>query len=189
VDANVVQQNQWFLEQKGLLVASTIRGLGRPTEKLIEIYESQQSAQTRSEWVFPPKTQYDAFKTISTILRSAKGDILLVDNFLGEEVLDMLAALPAKPAVKILTHKPTQDFRVAVSKFLNQYGGSIEVRLHGAQIHDRAIVIDDTDFYALGASIKDFGKGLSLINKLEDSTAIATLRSTLAAIWNSASVL
>jgi hypothetical protein len=189
VDSGVVQRNQWFLERKGLLLESNIPGLGRPTEKLIEFYESQQSAQTTGEWVFAPKTQYDAFKTIREILRSAKKDILLVDNFLGDEVLDMLAALPTKPAVRILTHKPPLDFKVAISKYLSQYGGSIEVKRHGAQIHDRAIVIDDTDFYALGASIKDFGKGLSLINKLEDSAAITTLRSTLSAIWNSASVL
>jgi hypothetical protein len=112
-----------------------------------------------------------------------------VDNFLGSDILDMIAAISTKPTVKILTHKPTADFRVAVSKFLSQYGGSIEVRLHGALIYDRAIVVDDRDFYALGASIKDFGKSLSLINKLEDSAAITTLRSTLAAIWGSASVL
>jgi hypothetical protein len=189
VDSGVIQQNQWFLERKGLLLESNIPGLGRPTEKLIEIYESQQSTQTTTEWVFPPKTQYDAFKTIKTILRSAKRDILLVDNFLGDDALDMLAALPTKPAVRILTHKPTPDFKVALSKFLSQYGGSIEVRLHSAQIHDRAIVVDDQDFYALGASIKDFGKGLSLINKLEDPAAISTLRSSLSAIWNSASKL
>ena len=189
VDSGVVQRNQWFLERKGLLLESKIPGLGRPTEKLVELYESQQSAQTTGEWVFPPKTQYDAFKTIRNILQPAKKDILFVDNYVGSDILDMLAALPTKPAVRILTHKPAPDFKVALAKFLSQYGGSIEVRLHGAQIHDRAVVIDDTDFYALGASIKDFGKGLSLINKLQDSTAIATLRSTLTAIWNSAAGL
>jgi hypothetical protein len=136
---------------------------------------------------FLAQTQYDAFGTITKIFQSAKRDILVVDNFLGCEILDMLAAVDTRPSVRILTHKPTTDFKVAVSKFLGQYGGALEVRRHGAQIHDRAIVTDDSNFYALGASIKDLGKNLSLMNRIETPAVIAKLRSDLATIWHSAS--
>ncbi|MGA8220731.1 MAG: hypothetical protein WB780_03690 [Candidatus Acidiferrales bacterium] len=189
VAAGVIQQNQWFLERKGMLVESKVAGLGRPTEKLIEVCESSQVTQATSELVFPPKSQYTAFKAITNIFQSAKKEILIVDNYLDADILDMLAALPSKPAVRILTHKPNANFKVAVTRFVSQYGGSIDVRLHAAQIHDRAIVIDDMEFYALGGSIKDLGKNLSLMNKLADPSAIGTLRATLAGIWGSASVL
>jgi hypothetical protein len=189
VDETAIRQNQWFLEQEGLLEVSAIPGMGRPTQKLIKLFESRQSIQTSREWVFPPKTPYEAFKAITIILQSAQKEIFIADNYVNSEVLDMLAAIPARPAIKILTHKPSADFKVAVSKFVSQYGGSIEVRLHGAQIHDRAIVVDDKDFYALGGSIKDLGRSLALMNKLEDPSAIAKLRSVLSAIWVSAPVL
>ena len=98
----------------------------------------------------------------------------------------MLAALPTRPTLKLLTYKRPADFKVAVKRFQSQYQGPIEVRFHQKEVHDRAIVIDDTHFYALGASIKDIGERLSLLNRLEDSANIAKLRNELQAIWTSA---
>lgn len=57
---------------------------------------------------------------------------------------------------------------------------------HNAEIHDRAIVIDDLGFYALGASIKDMGMKLSVVNRLEDAESTSRLRAELNRIWASA---
>jgi hypothetical protein len=56
-------------------------------------------------------------------------------------------------------------------------------------VHDRAIIIDDTNFYALGASIKDAGTQLFFINKIEDPANITRLRSEFQMIWASAQPL
>lgn len=189
VDELTVRKNQWLLEQKGLLEKSNLPGNGSPTAKLIELYESHRSAQLPNESVFPAGTQYEAFKAVTAILQSAKTEILIADNYLNDEVLDMLAAVPIRPPIRMLTHKPRADFKVAVQRFTSQYGGSVEVRLHNAQIHDRAIVLDGTHFYALGGSIKDLGKTLSLLNRLEDVAAITKLRTVLQGIWTAATPL
>jgi hypothetical protein len=55
VDAAAVRKNQWFLEEKGLLVPSQFPGTGLPTTHLIEMFESQGTAQAPNEWVFSPK--------------------------------------------------------------------------------------------------------------------------------------
>jgi len=189
VGDGVVGRNQWLLEEDGLLERSKIPGLGRPTARLVKTYESTQSTELPNERVFPPGTQYEAFKLITGILRSAKREILIADNYLNEDVLDMLAAVPSHPAVKLLTHKPRPDFRVASQRFKVQYRDALEVKVHSAEIHDRAVVVDDDQFYALGASIKDMGGKLSLLNKLQDPASINKLRSTLQTIWSSSSPL
>jgi hypothetical protein len=94
-----------------------------------------------------------------------------------------------KPAVRLLTFNPSADFKVAVAAFKKQHGLSVEVRLHQREVHDRAIVVDDRDFFALGASIKDLGDKLSLLNKLEDPANITRLRAEFQTVWASATPL
>jgi len=184
-----IRRNQWVLEEEGLLEQSKIPGNGRPRVTLVKMYESRHSTPLRNEQVFPKGTQFEAFKAVTNILRTATRDLLVVDNYLGGSILDMIEAIPSKPAVRLLTFKPSSDFKVAVAAFKKQYSQSIEVRLHQKEVHDRAIVVDDRDFFALGASIKDLGDKLSLLNKVEDPANIARLRAEFHTIWASASPL
>jgi len=70
---------------------------------LIELYESTLSVHLPQEGVYPAGTQYEAFKEVKRILSSATKDILIVDNYLDESVLDILQALPSRPIVELLT--------------------------------------------------------------------------------------
>jgi len=184
-----IRRNQWVLEQDGFLELSKIPGLGRPKVQLVKIYESRQSTVIRNEQVFPKGTQFEAFKAVTNILRTATKEILVVDNYLGSSLLEIIEAIPSKPAVRLLTFKPSADFKVAVAAFKKQYGQSVDVKLHQKEVHDRAIVVDDREFFALGASIKDLGDKLSLLNKVEDPANIARLRAEFHTIWVSATLL
>jgi hypothetical protein len=189
VTAADIRRNQWVLQEEGLLEQSTIPGLGRPKLALVKLYESRQSTVLGAERVFPKGTQYDAFKAITNIMRTASSQIFVVDNYLSSSVLEMIEAIPSKPAVRLLTFKPSSDFKIAVATFRKQYGQTVEVRLHQKEVHDRAIVIDDSHFFALGASIRDLGDKLSVLNKIEDPGNIARLRSEFQTIWASAQIL
>jgi len=175
-------QNQKMLDK-------VMDGSGRPTETLLTAYEARQSTPIGSERYFAKNTQYDAYKIVSAIFRAARDDIFITDNYLDDSVLDMLMSAPSQPSVKLLTFKPSADFKIAVKRFRSQYKKAVEVRLHQREIHDRAIVVDDKDFYTFGASIKDLGRQLSVLNKLEDSTNVAKLRAELQTIWASAQPL
>jgi hypothetical protein len=183
VTAEDIRRNVWLLEEDGLLAKSKISGIGLPTATLVKMYEAKQSTVLGNERVFPKGTQYEAFKEIKNILRSATKEIFIVDNYVDDTVLDILAALPVQPSLKLLTSNVPKDFSVAVKKFSSQYRRPVEVRLHQREIHDRALVIDDMYFYALGASIKDAGSQLFFINRVEDPTNISRLRTELRNIW------
>jgi hypothetical protein len=184
-----IRRNKWVLEEEGLLERSPFPGSGRLTGQLVKMYEARQRTVIRNEQVFPKGTQYEAFKAVANILQTATKEIFVVDNYLASSLLDMIAAIPSMPAIKLLTFKASADFKVAVTAFKKQYGSPVEVRLHQKEVHDRAIVIDDRDFFALGASIKDLGDKLSLLNKIEDATNIIRLRTEFQTIWGSATPL
>jgi hypothetical protein len=183
VKAEDVRRGVWLLRERGLLDEKRFPGVSLPTAKLVEIYEAKQSTTLPSETVFPKGTQYEAFKKVSAILRSATREIVIADNYMNDEVLDMLLAIPSQPNIRLLTFKPAPDFKVAVKRFQAQYQRVVEARTHSAEIHDRAIVVDDTQFYALGGSIKDMGTKLTFLNKVEDATNISKLRAELDRIW------
>ena len=189
VGSQDIKRNQWVLEQEGLLEQSMIPGIGKPTFQLVKMYESREKTVIRGEQIFPRGTQFEAFKSVTNILRTATKEILVVDSYLESSLLEMIEAIPSKPTARLLTFKPSPDFKAAVTAFKKQYGQSIEVRLHQREVHDRAIIVDDRDFYALGASIKGLGDKLSLLNKMEDPASIVRLRAEFKAIWASANPL
>src|ERR1700719_3297468 len=104
-------------------------------------------------------------------------------------LLEMIEAIPSKPAARLLTFKPSADFKAALTALKKQYSQSVEVRLRQREVHDRAIVVDDKDFFALGASIKDLGDKLLLLNKVQDPANVARLRAEFRTIWTSANPL
>ena len=183
-----IRRNVFRLHNQEML-DKVMERIGRATEKLITAYESKQGTSIGSELLFAKDTQYEAYKVVSTIFKSAHNDIFVTDNYLDATILDMLASTPCQPSVRLLTFKPSADFRLAVKKFQSQYNRTVEVRLHQKEIHDRAIIVDDKEFYAFGASIKDLGRQLSLVNKLEDPANITKLRTELQTIWASAQLL
>jgi len=186
VSSEDVKRNMRLLGEQGLLEKTNVPGLGRPTAKLVEIYEAKQSTTLPNERLFPKGTQYEAFKKVTAILRLANREIFIADNYLNDEVLDMLLAVPTQPKLRLLTFRPAADFKVAVKRFQSQYQRAVEAKTHNAEIHDRAIVVDDTHFYALGGSVKDMGAKLTFLNKVEDATNMNKLRTELERIWASA---
>lgn len=138
--------------------------------------------------VLPPGSQYDAYKQLSHMLESANSSIAIVDNYVDRTVLDMLQACKENVPARVLTRPVKPDFELALKKFKAQFKRTIEVRV-SREVHDRYVVVDDEDFYWVGASLKDAGDKLSLLVKLEEPSAIATLRNKIEEIWNRASPL
>jgi hypothetical protein len=189
IDHQDVKRGIWYLNGEHLVDKVNVGGHARATIKLVKAYESAKSTSLPHEIVFPAGTQFEAFRKITSILQSANTEIFIADNYVNSDVLEMLAAVSSKPSIKLLTFKPSVDFKLALQKFRSQFGLAVEARVHNAEIHDRAIAIDDVQFYALGASIKGAGAKLSLINKLEDVSVIGKLRAELQRIWAAATLI
>ncbi len=145
-----------------------------------------------SEQFFPPGTTYDAYVAIREILEKAATSAMIVDAYLGSTIFATLSAInPTKLTLQLLTTEKNlkPDFRVEATNFQHQYTGvRLEVRT-ATDFHDRFIVIDDAEYYHVGASIKDAGKRAFMISRLQDPPIINLFKRHLDQVWQSATVL
>ena len=116
------------------------------------------------EGVFFNGQIFDAYAFASDLIKSAKKRIILIDNYLDESVLLMLAKREPTVTAKLITHHISNQLHLDIEQHNRQYP-SIEVE-EKTGIHDRFLIVDDT-IYHLGASLKDLGKKLFAFSKME----------------------
>lgn len=109
-----------------------------------------------TQGVFFEGEVFDAYVLISRIICSAKKSIVLIDNYVDESVLVHLSKRKDKVAVTLLTKTLSKQLQLDVQKANAQYP-PIQVKLF-TQSHDRFLILDQTEIYHLGASLKDLGK-------------------------------
>jgi hypothetical protein len=140
-----------------------------------------------SERFFPLGTQFDAYQTIKSIFSRAQNSLYIVDGYVGGVLFRTLGSIQIVPHMRIITStRVTQDFYHEAHLFRTQYNSvSLEIR-SANDFHDRFVVIDQKEYYHIGASIKDAGKNAFMISKLEDQPVIALLNQHIDVTWNRA---
>ena len=125
------------------------------------------SATPPSENVFLDGEFYDAFALVQKLIKSAKKSIILIDNYVDESVLTRMSEKLEGVSVSIYTKSVTKAMELAAEKFNSQYGGLKLKRF--ADCHDRFLILDDSEMYLFGASLKDLGKKMFAFTKLDSS--------------------
>jgi hypothetical protein len=108
---------------------------------------------------------FDAWQFVSNLVRSAQKSILLIDNYLDDSVLLLFSKRKKSVAVTILTKSISKSLENDVKKFNEQYPSLIVKQFEAT--HDRFLIIDETDLYHFGASLKDLGKKWFAFSKME----------------------
>ena len=115
------------------------------------------------EGVFFDGQIFDAYVFAADLIKSATKSVILIDNYINESVLLMLAKRNDSVSAKIVTQHLSNQIRLDLSRHNSQYPPiGIEER---QGIHDRFLILDET-VYHLGASLKDLGKKLFAFSKL-----------------------
>ena len=116
------------------------------------------------EGVFYNGQIFDAYVFATDLIKSAKKSITLIDNYIDESVLLMLAKRNAGVTAKIITRSISDTLKLDLEKHNKQYS---PVEIHESdRYHDRFLILDE-DIYHLGASLKDLGKKLFAFSKME----------------------
>jgi len=116
------------------------------------------------EGVFYNGQIFDAYVFVSDLIKSAKESIVLIDNYIDESVLMMLAKRDSTVKAKIITRTPSRSLIQDIERHNEQYP-KIELEENN-NYHDRFLIIDKT-VYHIGASLKDLGKKLFAFSKME----------------------
>ena len=119
------------------------------------------------EGIFFDGQIFDAYKFVSDLVRSAKKQIALFDNYVDDTVLTMLDKRKPKVTATIYTKSIPQQLLLDLAKHNAQYQ-PIEVKPF-EKVHDRFLCIDNT-VYHIGASLKDLGKKWFAFSKMEMKT-------------------
>lgn len=126
------------------------------------------------EGIFYNGQIFDAYKFATDLIKTAKRSLLLIDNYVDEAVLLMLSKRNAGVSAVIYTQRITPQLQLDLDRHNEQYP-PIDIRTY-RDSHDRFLIIDDTDIYHIGASLKDLGKKMFAFSKLEiPATAITNL--------------
>jgi len=126
-------------------------------QKFEEIFKAFESGKLHSEkGIFYNGQIFDAYILVSDIIRSAKSSIILLDNYVDDTVLNLLGKRNANVIATIYTKNISNQLRLDVQRYNSQYP-PIDVELF-SDAHDRFLIIDDTELYHIGASLKDLGK-------------------------------
>ena len=141
------------------------------------------------ELFFPRGTQHDAYVRIREIIHRAKRSLLIIDPYLDGTVFTILADIQGTPMVKLFAANIPTDFALETAKFQQQHPQvQVETR-RSRDFHDRFIVIDETECWHIGCSIKDAGNKAFMLSAIKDSRNSEALLETLRHTWASAKSL
>ena len=126
------------------------------------------SPKSLPEQVFQTGCVWDAWTYVANLVRSARQRIVLVDNYVDDRVLSMLAKRDEGVSATIYT-RYSKQFVVDLNKHNVQYSEIHFVQLSHRN-HDRFLIIDDK-VYLLGASLKDIGVGLCAVTMMSAAPA------------------
>jgi len=104
---------------------------------------------------------YDAYSLLLDIFNNARQEIIIIDNYAGKELLDLLKKIDKNI---IIVSKNIDE--ILKKKYKNQYN-NIKF-INNNSFHDRFIILDRSKLYSCGASFKDLGKKCFAINEFND---------------------
>ncbi|HPL04661.1 MAG TPA: RhuM family protein [Bacteroidales bacterium] len=155
----------YALNQRMNRVENTVEKLA---EKVNEISFQIKTSELPTQGVFFDGQVFDAYELASKIIRSAKNNIVLIDNYIDETTLTHLAKKSKNVKILLLTKNINKQLQLDVQKANAQYG-NFEIKTFTLS-HDRFIIIDNTEVYHLGASLKDLGKKWFAFTKMNKNS-------------------
>ncbi|MEN5386340.1 ORF6N domain-containing protein [Aliarcobacter skirrowii] len=106
---------------------------------------------------------YDAYRFINDLIKLAKSEIVLIDNYIDDTVFTLFSKYP-NINFTIYTSTISKQLKLDFEKYSKQYKNIALKTFKNA--HDRFLIIDKKEIYHLGASLKDLGKKWFAFSKM-----------------------
>ena len=127
---------------------------------------------TKVNTVFYDGLIYDAYYLFMDILNKAKKKIIIIDNYAGKELLDILKNI--KTNIVVVSSNIDDTLK---KKYEMQYKNVTFI--NNNKFHDRFIIIDKDILYTCGSSFKDLGKKCFYIGLIKDREILNKIISKL----------
>lgn len=132
------------------------------------LQESFSKLEKKINHIFYEGQIYDAYSLLIDILSKVKEEVIIIDNYAGKELLDIIKDISVD--IKIVSSNIDSTLK---KKYESQY--SNVTFINNNTFHDRFIIIDRKELYNSGASFKDLGKKCFSLNKIEDKEILSNI--------------
>lgn len=153
-----INYNKAFLPYKFMLLEKKVDD---NTKRINELFDKFDPKDIVKDYIFFESDFYDAYSLLLDILSKAEQEIIIIDNYAGKELLDLLKKINIKV---ILVSKNIDE--TLKKKYESQYK-NISFIINNS-FHDRFIILDKNKLYSCGASFKDLGKKCFAINEFKE---------------------
>lgn len=162
----------YAINQRMNRIENTVEDIAK---KVSEIDLQISSHLIPTQGIFFDGQVFDAYELASRIIRSAKKNIILIDNYLDESTLLHLLKKQQDVSVTLFTKEVDKKLSLDIQKANEQFG-NIEVKVF-KHSHDRFLIIDHQEVFHLGASLKDLGKKWFAFSKMDKKSVESILNS------------
>ena len=106
---------------------------------------------------------YDSYTFILDLIKQAKNEIILIDNYIDDAVLTLFSKI-SDTKITIYANTISKQLKLDFEKYSKQYDNITLKTFKNS--HDRFIILDKKDIYLIGASLKDLGKKWFAFSKM-----------------------
>ena len=107
---------------------------------------------------------YDAYAFLNDLLESAQNKVVLIDNYIDHSIFTLCSKYP-NIRFTIYTQSINKHLQLDYDKYKKQYK-NIELK-SSKSFHDRFLIIDNSEIYHIGASLKDLGNKVFAFSKMD----------------------
>ena len=153
-----INYNKLLLPNKILLLEDKV---DNNTKRIDELFDKFSPKDIIKNKIFFEGEFYDAYSFLLDILNTSKKEIIIIDNYAGKELLDLLKDVNKK--IIIVSKNINEDTKL---KYLEQYNNISFI--DNKTFHDRFIIIDKKKLYMCGSSFKDLGKKCFYMGEIDN---------------------
>ena len=162
LNGNLLPNRVLLLEEK----------VDRNTKRIDELFDKFNPNDIIKKCIFFEKEFYDAYSLLLDIFNSSLDEIIIIDNYAGKELLDILKEINKKI---IIVSKNINE--ILKKKYESQYDNITFI--NNDSFHDRFIIIDKKKLYSCGASFKELGKRCFCIYENNDKEYLQRILKTI----------
>jgi len=134
--------------------------------QLDKVFEAIEAREVKpKQGIFFDGQVFDAYLFVADLIRSANQSIVLIDNYVDESTLTLLAKRKQGCTATIYTQAFGKSLQLDLQKHNAQYP-PIEIKTF-KQSHDRFLILDDNTIYHFGASLKDLGNKMFAFSRFD----------------------
>ena len=142
-------------------------------EKFDKVFQYIDDHAESEQKIFFDGQIYDAFSLITSLIKKAEKEIILIDGYVDTNTLDILTKKKKNVDVRNYTLPSAPISKRDISTFNQQYPSLTVSKT--TVFHDRFMILDSSTAYHIGSSLKDAGTKCFGVSRIQDTGVITEL--------------